>query len=164
MRETPSAPNWFRSFAPSISSSAPPLSAASAAGSRATPFATISPPTPSSSTAIVCDVYRARRSDCRTIGYEPGGAGSTSAGLIVCGKPSVMLSPNATKRVTDRRGGPVTVTVNVQAAVCCRASTARQVIEVDPIGNEAPLDGEHVIVKGAVPPVAVGDEKETAIG
>jgi len=66
--------------------------------------------------------------------------------------------------VTDRRGGPVTVTVNVQAAVCCRASTARQVIEVDPIGNEAPLDGEHVIVKGAVPPVAVGDEKLTAIG
>ena len=75
-----------------------------------------------------------------------------------------MLSPNATKRVTDNRGGPVTVTLNEQLAVCCRASTARQVIEVDPIGNDVPLDGEHVIVNGAVPPVAVGDEKETAIG
>src|SRR5262245_66320925 len=75
-----------------------------------------------------------------------------------------MLSPNATKRVTDNRGGPVTVTLNVQVAVCCRASTARQVIGVDPRGNSAPLDGEHVIVNGDVPPVAVGDEKVTITG
>ena len=45
-----------------------------------------------------------------------------------------MLSPNDTYRVTDTRGGPVTVTLKLQDAVCCFTSTALQVTTVDPIG------------------------------
>lgn len=74
-----------------------------------------------------------------------------------------MLSPNATYRVTDIRGGAVTVTPKPQDAVWRFASTALHVTMVDPIGYSAPLEGVHVIVIGALPPAAVGDAYVTAI-
>jgi hypothetical protein len=67
-----------------------------------------------------------------------------------------MLSPNATYRVTDVRGGAVTVTMKLHDAVCRIASTARHVIGVDPIGKLVPLAGMQVVTTGAVPPVVVG--------
>lgn len=75
-----------------------------------------------------------------------------------------MLSPNATYRVTDVRGGAVTVTLKLQDAVCCLASRALHVTRVAPIGYVTPLGGVHVVVIGAVPPAARGDAYVTAIG
>src|SRR5215831_18142664 len=67
-----------------------------------------------------------------------------------------MLSPNATYRVTVERGGPSTVTTKLHDPVCCIASTALQTTTVDPIGKFTPLAGVHVVVSGAVPPLAAG--------
>jgi hypothetical protein len=74
----------------------------------------------------------------------------------------VRLSPKARKRVTLRRGGAVTVTLNLQTSVRATLSVAVQLTVVTPIGNIAPLAGEQDTVVGGVPPVAVAALYEIA--
>jgi hypothetical protein len=77
--------------------------------------------------------------------------------------PAVMLSPNATNRVAESRGGggggggaARTCTSKPHDAVSCLASSAVQVINVEPSPNLVPLAGEHEDETGAVPPFIAG--------
>ena len=76
--------------------------------------------------------------------------------LSLPSSPQVMLSPNATIRVIERRGAAWTRTSKLQLELRCRASTASHVTLVVPTGNSAPLAGMHVAVTGANPPVVDG--------
>ena len=78
--------------------------------------------------------------------------------------PAVMLSPNASKRVTASFGGPRTVTPNTQLAVCCSASEAPHVTSVMPIPKALPECGEHPAVTGGWPPLTTGAAKCTVAG
>ena len=77
-----------------------------------------------------------------------------------------MLSPKARNRVALMRGTWVTATCTLHVAVCAgvAASRAVQVLVVVPTGNAVPDPGAHVVVTGAVPPLAVGAAKLTATG
>ena len=89
------------------------------------------------------------------IGYEL--PPSTERGGELPFSPAVMLLPNATKLCTASAGcGGTSVTLNEQAADRT-PSVALQFTGVTPSGYEVFDGGEHVIVIGGVPPVAVGD-------
>jgi hypothetical protein len=75
---------------------------------------------------------------------------------VVPSSPAVMLSPNATKRVSEIGARASTVTVSVQLLVRCFASVAVHVTVVVPMGKVAPLSGVHVMFTGRVPPASVG--------
>ena len=86
----------------------------------------------------------------------------------VCVKPSVMLSPNATKRVAANvgafGGAARTCTSKLHDALRCFASSAVQVTSVAPRGNLVPLAGEHDEVTGECPPTVVGASYVIVIG
>jgi hypothetical protein len=68
-----------------------------------------------------------------------------------------MLSPNERNFVKRSSGGLVTVTAKLHELFCVRASLAVHVTVVEPTANAEPLDGVHVVVTGAVPPLTVGE-------
>ena len=70
--------------------------------------------------------------------------------------PAVRLSPKARKRVRERRGMAVTVTVNVQEAVADPASVAVHCTLVVPTSNADPEGRVQLTATGATPPVVVG--------
>ena len=79
-------------------------------------------------------------------------------GSSVRGNPSVMLSPNATNRVTEilgGGGGAATVIENEHVVFCRLESAALHVTVVVPIVNAPPLGGRQSVLVGAVPPVVV---------
>jgi hypothetical protein len=57
----------------------------------------------------------------------------------------------------ERRGIDCTLTVNPHVAVRPAPSTAVQATAVAPDGNAVPAAGLHVVVTGAVPPLATGE-------
>ena len=64
--------------------------------------------------------------------------------------------------VTERRGAPVTVTVNVQVAVWpLAAPVAAHTTVVFPTANDDPDTGVHVVWMGAVPPAVTGAGHDT---
>ena len=67
-----------------------------------------------------------------------------------------MLLPKAMKFVADRRGGAVTVTMNVHASVRCAASMVVQATVEAPSGNTVPLGGEQVVRNGGSPAMTCG--------
>ena len=69
-----------------------------------------------------------------------------------CTNPSVMLSPNATKRVAESRGTRVTVTWNAHDADWARVSRALHVTLVDPTGNWLLVDGVQLVETTPLPP------------
>jgi hypothetical protein len=75
-----------------------------------------------------------------------------------------MLSPNATKRVTDNCGGAVTVTRNVQELARRVASIAVHVTVVSPTGKRVPFSGRHVVATGGWPLVVVAVPYMTLVG
>jgi hypothetical protein len=70
--------------------------------------------------------------------------------------PDVMLSPNATNDVVDNLDGLVTVTVNEQLSVRCKASVAAQVTVFWPIEKGVPAAGVQVALTGAWPLATIG--------
>ena len=80
--------------------------------------------------------------------------------------PNVMLSPNATNRVTTSTGlgGTTTVTGIVQLALRCSASVALQLTVVVPTLKLAPLTGVHASVNGVCPPATTGSLYVTGTG
>jgi hypothetical protein len=87
-----------------------------------------------------------------------------SVGLIDRGSPSVMLSPNATNRVAEIRGGSVTVTLKLHDASRWRASVAVHMTVVEPLMKVAPLAGVQAVVTGWAPPTTIGAAYVTASG
>jgi hypothetical protein len=77
--------------------------------------------------------------------------------------PAVMLSPNARNDVVDNLDGLVTVTVNAQLSVRCRASVAAQVTVFCPIENGDPATGVQVVLTGACPFDTIGALKVTGV-
>jgi len=70
--------------------------------------------------------------------------------------PAVMLSPNATNRVTVSVGGATTVIANEHGSVRCSASVAVQLTVVCPMANADPESGVQETVTGALPLTTVG--------
>jgi hypothetical protein len=77
--------------------------------------------------------------------------------------PAVMLSPNARNDVVDNFAGLVTVTVNVQLSLRCKASVAAQVTVFCPIVNVDPAAGVHVVLTGAWPFATIGALNDTGV-
>ena len=78
--------------------------------------------------------------------------------------PSVMLSPNATKRTDDNTGTAETMTENPHAPDLPRLSVAVQVTRVVPRGKGVPDAGAHVVETGGTPPVGTGTSNVTTGG
>src|SRR3954468_6276471 len=78
--------------------------------------------------------------------------------------PKVMLSPNATKLVSVRRGACWTTMLNVQRSVRWRESVAVHVTGVVPTGNGVLVAGVQLSVTGGEPPVTVAVPYATVAG